>query len=91
MNLIKKLQEIHAQKPKGFEGKKHSEETKRKISDTKRMQRMSDAEVQKRLEDYQQDDKSYGINSRLAKKWGITRQKAGAFIKKHNFCKIIAK
>lgn len=88
MDLLKAYHKIHAQKPKGFEGKKHSEEAKRKISDTKRM---SDAEVQKRLEDYQQDDKSYGINSRLAKKWGITRQKAGAFIKKHNFCKKVCK
>lgn len=66
----------------GFKGKTHTEEAKRKIGAAKKL---DSTILEQRIKDYKEDDKRYGLNSRMAKKWGITSQKAGSFMKHNNF------
>ena len=66
----------------GFKGKTHTERARRKIGDAKKL---DSGLLEQRIKDYKEDDKRYGLNSRMAKKWGITSQKAGSFMKHNNF------
>ena len=61
-----------------FKGKHHSLETKKKISDSKKM---SEADSARRLKEYQSIDKSWGWITKLAKSWGITNTQVKRYIK----------
>ena len=82
---LRKLRAAEALKGKnGFKGKKHTTETRAKISQNN-ARKIKGEELHERIQDYIKDDGSYGQNSRLAKKWNMTSQAAGRFLKQHNF------
>jgi hypothetical protein len=62
----------------GFKNLTHSDEYKKRLSIDKSLDLR---EKERRIHDYNQDDKSYGMNSRLCKLWGISSQQASRWIK----------
>lgn len=66
----------------GFYGKSHNNLTKQKISQASKIDK---EELEKRIQDYINDDKSYGINQRMGRLWNISGQAASRFMKQNNF------
>ena len=67
---------------KPFKGKTHSKESKKKISKNNKS-KLQEEEIKRRMEDFNNEDKSYGYISRLSKKWNISHTSVKRFIKKY--------
>lgn len=67
----------------GFQNKRHSEESKIKIS-INNGSKLSKQELEKRIKDYNEIDKTWGWIGKLAKKWNVSHTQVNRFIKQ--FC-----
>jgi hypothetical protein len=63
---------------KGFKGKTHSSESKKKIGAAKKLNKKI---VEKRLKDYKEIEKTWGWKSKLAKKWNVSHTQVNKFLK----------
>ena len=70
------------QHPKGMLGKKHSVESKRKISENNHMS-LSTEEIQKRIDDWNAIATQWGKLTALSKLWGVSHTQVSRFAKKH--------
>lgn len=66
----------------GFTGKRHSLESKKKISENNGSN-LSSSVIKSRIRDFQEIDKSWGHMTKLANKWNISHTQARRFIKKY--------
>lgn len=67
---------------KGFKGKHHTEETKRKISENNGA-KLSDDVIQNRIKDFNNIEKKRGYITKLANQWNITGTSVRRFLKQH--------
>lgn len=67
-------------KNNGFYGKKHTEESKRKIGESKKLDQKV---IEERIKDWKDDPKDYGYKTRLAKKWGVSHTQVRRFETDH--------
>lgn len=72
----------HSGRKKGYS---HTEASKKKMSDKRR--ELAELEVQKivkdRRKDFEEDNKSWGMYERLAKKWNVSHTQARRFIRRY--------
>lgn len=67
--------------PNGMKGKKHSQESKEKMS-LNNPKKLNDTEIINRISDVNNDNK-WGYITRLSKKWGVSHTQVKRFIKKY--------
>jgi hypothetical protein len=74
----------HAMKPKlpFGKGSKHTEETRRKISENS-ANKLSQEIIDQRISDFHEIEKKRGFKTKLAKKWGISHTQARRFMLEH--------
>jgi len=66
---------------KAFFGKKHTDEAKKKIGES---QKMDGAVLNQRIQDYNNTEKKWGYISKLAGKWNISHTQVRRFLKQNN-------
>lgn len=66
----------------GFLGKKHTEESKKKISKNNRMI-LDKKVIEDRLNDYNNIEKKWGYIKKLSEKWGVSHTQVRRFINKY--------
>lgn len=64
-----------------FLGKKHTEESKKKIGDAKKL---DETILNQRIQDYNSTEKKHGYISKLAKQWDISHTQVRRFLKQNN-------
>jgi len=70
----------------GFLGKKHSEDSKKKISENN-AKNLSLEEIEKRLNDISKIEKSRGYIEKLSNLWGVSHTQVRRFLNKHSLNK----
>ena len=67
----------------GFKGKKHSEESKRKISENNGM-RLDPTIIQNRIDQYNVIEKKWGYIKKLSEMWNMSHTNVRRFLKQYN-------
>ena len=68
--------------PNGMKGKKHSQESKEKMSSNS-INKLSHSEIINRINDIQEENNKWGYITRLSKKWEVSHTQVKRFIKKY--------
>jgi group I intron endonuclease len=82
MRTLTDEQRLMGSASKPFLGKKHTEESRKKISENNGA-RLDETIIEDRIKDYENTPKERGYVSKLANKWGVTHTQVRRFLKQN--------